>query len=770
MHSIIVKCFLLKPEVIPLLLLPLFLAACTGTRDLPKEDKLYTGAQVKITSRNGEIDNVKHFETDIEGEIRPVPNETFLFIFRPKLAIYNAIDSVKKQKGLKYSIKKEVGEPPVLLSQVDPVRTAELIEEELRHEGFFDATVDYEIIKEKKTASIKYTAVTDQPYTINRVSFPQGSWELYRKVAETQKGTLLEKGSRYDLDLLKQERIRIDSLLKQEGYFHFSPEYIIFRADSSTDGNRRVDLQVDIKLAIPHEATVPYVVNDIYIYPNYNLGRDTLPGQADTLLLKGYRYITADSLFKPRAVLRAIALEPGKVYTRADHDFTLIKLTELGVFKFVNLDFVELPEADSGRMDIHIYLIPIHRRSVRVELQALAKSNNFAGPVLTTSYRDRNLFKGAELFVLRLNAAYEAQFRKSLRAYNAYEFGVDGELYIPRFITPFKIKSESRLYLPRTQFLLGVERVSRMALFSVNSFNAVAGYTWHESQEKRHELNPLAVNYLQLSQTSAEFEQLLQTNLQLQESYREQFTIGGTYSYLYNTQADNMTHKNDYYFNGNIDLSGNTVALIEKLSGINVSDFTRAPYAQYAKFETDFRYYHKLTDNTRLATRAFAGIGIPYGNSQTLPFLKQYFSGGPNSVRAFPARALGPGAYSPGPDSLNFFIGRAGDIKLEANVEYRFPIIGLFKGAVFMDAGNSWLMRKNPAFPQGNFEAGNILQQIAVGIGAGLRIDATFFVLRFDLATPIRSPYPDEITNNASTGSLVDLGNIVLNVALGYPF
>jgi outer membrane protein insertion porin family len=513
------------------------------------------------------------------------------------------------------------------------------------------------------------------------------------------------------------------------------------------------------------------VIQDIYIYPNYSLARDSVPRSADTLLINGYRYIVPDSMFRPKAILRAIALQPGKPYSRADHDFTLSRLTELGVFKFVNLQFVELGETDTGRLACHIYLIPAYKRSIRVELQAISKSNNFAGPVLTTSYRNRNLFKGAELFELRLNTSYEAQFRKNVRSYNAYEIGIDAQLFIPRFISPVKIRRESRLYLPRTQFLLGAGKVSRMQLFSVNSFKLAAGYTWKESETKRHELNPVSVNYLQLTQTTTQFQQLLQTNLQLQESYREQFTIGGTYAYVYNTQERGAMHTNDLFFNGNIDLSGNMIALIEKLAGFDLRDYTKAPYSQYAKLETDIRYYRSLTGQTRLATRAFAGVGIPYGNSQTLPFIKQYFSGGPNSVRAFSARSLGPGSYNPAADSVNIFIGRAGDVRLEGNIEYRFPIAGLFKGAVFVDAGNTWLMRENPALPGGHFEPGKFLQDIAIGAGAGLRIDATFFVLRFDVATPLKSPYQGSAAEGNGVKNMSNIGNnLVLNVALGYPF
>jgi outer membrane protein insertion porin family len=759
--------------IVPAVLM--LIAACTGTKKIPAGDKLYTGAKVTIQSKSGDdIDDGKTFSASVERGIRPVPNKTFLVLFRPKLSLYNSIDTVTKKKGFKHWVKHKLGEPPVLLSHIDAEKTSGLIENELNNQGFFDARVDHVIHNKSKTASVEYIVKTAEPYTINKLTFPSGEWLLYRKVAEAKKGTLLQEGVRYDLDLLKRERIRIDSVMKQSGYFYFSPEYILFNVDS-TVGGRRVDIKVDVKLSIPYEATIPYTVHEIYIYPNYSLTKDSLSPQVDTLIIDGYRYIIPDSVFRPKAILRAIALEQGKIYNRSDHDFTLSRLTELGVFKFVNVQFEELEctecQEDSGKLACHIFLIPTYKRSTRVELQAISKSNNFAGPLLTLSYRDRNLFRGAEMLVLRLNGSYEAQFRSKQRSYNAYEIGADAELYFPRFISPVKIRNESRLFMPRTQFLLGAGKVSRLELFSVNSFKFIAGYTWQESYEKRHELNPVSINYLQLTQATSRFQELLQNNLQLQNSYREQFTAGGTYSFTYNTQARDQRRRVDYYFNGNLDLSGNALSVIERVTGQDFGDLFGAPYSQYAKFETDYRYYLRTTERTRLATRVFAGVGIPYGNSTTLPFIKQYFSGGPNSIRAFSARSLGPGSYNPSSDSVSTYLGRAGDIRLEGSVEYRFDIIGFFKGAVFMDAGNIWLMNKDPEVPGGHFEPGKFMKDIAVGAGAGLRIDVSFFVLRFDLATPLKKPYKDMPGTVNGDGRRNKFGtDLVLNVALGYPF
>jgi outer membrane translocation and assembly module TamA len=299
--------------------------------------------------------------------------------------------------------------------------------------------------------------------------------------------------------------------------------------------------------------------------------------------------------------------------------------------------------------------------------------------------------------------------------------------------------------------------------------------------QQEHELDPFSFSFTKVLSTTDAFRLLLLNNPYLRKSFQEQFIIGSNYGYTYNSQIGSV-RRSQYYFNGSIQLSGNTLYLVQSLfSGRRSTEenpYTLFGYAysQYSRFTVEGRYFYDFTKKSKLAARVFGGVGLPTGNSSTMPYVKQFFSGGSNSIRAFQARSVGPGSYRI-PDSLagKAFLDQSGDIKLEANLEYRFTIISVVKGAFFADAGNVWLSQKNAQYPGGEFILDQFQKQLAVGTGAGLRFDFSFFVLRLDLAFPLRKPYlPD---NQRWVINQIDFGNpswrsqnLVLNIAIGYPF
>jgi outer membrane protein assembly factor BamA len=304
------------------------------------------------------------------------------------------------------------------------------------------------------------------------------------------------------------------------------------------------------------------------------------------------------------------------------------------------------------------------------------------------------------------------------------------------------------------------------------------GWRWKESLPIDHELNPIDLNYVSLSRTTDTFRNLLSERPILRRSYQEQFIAGLSYNYTYNEQV-HPNRTNQFFFNGNLQTSGNTLYLATKLQGKepNAEDPVKiagAPFAQFVRTEFDVRNYYNFQYGTRLAGRVFTGIGIPYGNSERLPYIRQFFSGGPNSVRAFPVRSLGPGSFLDS-TKVDVLTDQGGDIKLETNVEYRFPIYSIFKGAVFADAGNAWLMGQDTLQPGGTFAFNSFYKELGVGGGLGLRVDANFFVLRVDLAMPFRKSWRAEgdrwVFNDINFRSPSWRGeNLVLNIAIGYPF
>jgi outer membrane protein assembly factor BamA len=291
---------------------------------------------------------------------------------------------------------------------------------------------------------------------------------------------------------------------------------------------------------------------------------------------------------------------------------------------------------------------------------------------------------------------------------------------------------------------------------------------WNETHNKRHELNLVDINFFSLSETTRLFNERLENSTYLQQSFDERFILSTNYSYTYNSRQSEM-NGDGFYFNGIIDLSGNLMHLAQSAFREEAPTMEEpytifgTAYSQYSRFLFDTRYYYQIDRNNELAFRVFAGFGIPYGNSTTLPFIKQFFIGGTNSIRAFPARGLGPGTFNP--DSSANFYDQSGDIKLEANIEYRFPIYGFIKGALFLDMGNIWLLEGEDSK---EFNWSNFSQELAVGTGFGLRLDIDFLVLRLDLGLPLRKPYLEP--NDRWYFNQLGFDDIVYNIGIGYPF
>ncbi|HLP17401.1 MAG TPA: BamA/TamA family outer membrane protein [Bacteroidota bacterium] len=744
-------------------------ASCSSTSSLQKGEKLYTGADLTMTTR-GEIPDEDELSDQLERLITPDPNGKLFGLFRVKLWMYNA--------GI---FKKSMGEPPVLLQSVQPDRVASRMKSLLESKGYFLANVRYKVNEEAQKANIEYKVEVSTPYVIDSVVVEGAHAPLLDSIRIVMPKTLLRKGVPYDLATLRAERVRIDSALKDRGYFYFSPEFLYFKADS-TAGSKSVDLYLNVKKGLPEGADRIYQIGDVYINSGYTLTRDSaavLP--ADTTIVDGFHYVDIDKKFDPPPITRSVYLHKGDPYRRENHDLTLNRLMNLGVFKFVNVRFEERDSADVPRLDTQVYLTPQLMKTIRFELQGVSKSNNFAGPVVNSSYQNKNLFKSAVLFKLNLEAGFEASI-SSKQGGNSYDVSLRGELQFPRFITPFDIDDVSSLFVPKTRVALGFRLLDRLQYYQMISGDATFGYTWKESLNKQHDLNPFAFTFARLTRRTDKFTELLRTNPFLRKSFEEQFIIGPNYSFTYNDQLD-QTKKNHVYFKGSADFSGNILYAAQSLitgkkgTSDNPHMILGTVYSQYSKFDIDLRhYYNSVSQTTMLASRLIAGVGFPYGNSSTLPYVKQFYIAGSNSIRAFEPRTLGPGSYRI-PDSLvsSAFNDQAGDVKLEANLDFRFPIVSIVRGALFLDAGNIWLLHDDPGRPGSKFSTKTFLDEIAVGTGFGIRFDLSFFVLRFDIAWPLRVP-----SNPPGERWIADRikfwnrdwmkNNLVLNIAIGYPF
>ncbi len=756
--------------------------ACNPARNFTRDQTLYTKAEL-IKQAPDSLELSAELKEQIFGAIKPKPNASLLGWYY-RLGIHNLAPKDKgereKQSGFRYWLKYKVGEPPLLIENLSTQRTAKLIENKFYNAGYFDVEVKANIDRDekKKHGTVYYQASYGVPYRIKNRFFPTEDTTsvLVKKIRATEATTLLTLGSIYRLETLKQERERISSALKNEGFFYFSPEYLLFQVDTTIQG-RSFNIYMKLKKGTPPKAYRQYKLREIYVFPEYDDMATKQMGDTTTTRA-GYQYISNEHLFRPETIARHIFLKKGKLYNFNDHQLTLQKLTSLDVFKFVNVRFLE---TDDGQLDAYIYLTPLKKKFIRLEANAVSKSNGFAGPGLKASFSNRNALHGAEKLSFDLNSSFETQVSRQQSGINSFQLGSALSLRVFRFISPFKGIRQLSRFVPTTQIRLGYDLLNRVEFFRTSSVNVLFGYKWRETKTRSHELNPISINYVSLGQTSEEFDNILANNQVLARSFENQFILGTSYTFTYNNQLKERK-KNYVYFSGNIDLSGNVMHAVQSLFRDRQSSdedpfliFNR-PYSQYFRVLLETRFYEDFGNRIQLALRGITGLGIPLGNSSTLPYIKQFYIGGTNSIRAFPARSVGPGAYNT-PDSLAnaLFLDQVGDIKIEANAEFRFDINSFLKWAVFADMGNIWLTNNDPDRPEGNFELRDFYREFAMGLGTGMRIDASYIIVRFDLGIPVRQPSNPAgerwvFRNFNFASSEWRNNNLVLNIAIGYPF
>jgi outer membrane protein assembly factor BamA len=747
------------------------LTSCTATHHLQKSEKLYTGADIKLETTD-KVDK-KFVISIVEAAVRPIPNKSYLGM-RPQVMIYQAAGENPKSSLQKWLQK--TGEAPVLISDVKPSVTAAIIDAQLFNIGLFNSYTEYKIVEKTHTAKVIYTSHIPKRYTVKALIYDISDDSINRIILSDKDNSLIKEGENYNLETLKNERERIDNVLKNKGYFYFNPDYILFKADTSSV-EKTIKFKLSLKKDMPKEAHIVYHIYNVYINQNYSLETVTNTTSKDTIMCQNAVFIGNDSdmNIQPKVIVRSVYLHKNDIYLRQNHTITLNRLMSMGNFKFVQIQFANADTVAVGYLDAIILMTPMTNFSFRAELDIVSKSNNYTGPRINVSLLNRNAFKGAELLNSSLAGSFEAQLSGANKNLFSYSVNPQVELTFPRFLVPFNVKPTNSIYVPKTRFLLSYNFMKRMDYFDMSTFHFLYGFKWKEDNLNEHELNPISVSYSSLTNQSPAFNALLATNPFLKKSYEEQFIAGGSYSYTYNEQVIEGK-KIQYFFNAKVETAGNAFSLVKYLAVQNASPSKIAGsiYSQYASMSFDGRAYFNFNNEDKMALRFFTGLAQSYGNSSTLPFSKQFFSGGPNSIRAFQINSLGPGTYQQTTANTGF-LQLGGDIKLEMNAEYRFGIYRFVKGALFVDAGNVWLQKSNPANTGSPFAFNSFINEVAVGSGIGLRVDVSFFVLRFDLAMPLRKPWLPQnerwVTNQIKfINPTWRKENLILNIAIGYPF
>ncbi len=742
------------------------LSACSVKKYIPEGEMLFRGGKVTIEDsiKNKDIGGLK---SELHSLLYPEPNTRFLGFYPGLLYHYKA--QKEKTNFIVRFLNKKIGEQPSYFSEVNIEKTEELLENRLQNSGFFYTEISSAIKKDSssKTAKTDHKIIAGKAYQLENYTIEVDSLEkskgfpVYIELERALSETFLKKGSRYDLGAFKAERERIDQYLKDKGYYNFNSTFILFQADTNLNNSRTFNLYLRLKEGVPVKSKVPYMIDQIEVFPD--ITKDTSGVQPDTTTIEGIEFIQKNVFFKPHRLRPFIILKPGERYDPLKAKYTSQRISSIGTYKFVNISFKEVDTlgADSlylRHLNATISLSPLNKRSLRAELQGVTKSNDFTGPDLSLTYLNRNIFKGGESFSARGNFGYEKQFGSKTNGSSSLRLGLNLSLVYPRLIFPGNFEKYFRYAIPKTKIITGIDYLRRSQLYTINSYSATFGYVWNANSWVTHQIDPIKINYVKVGKRSELFDSILDGNPFLKRSFEQQFIAGLNYTFIYN-ELSNPNRKGRLYARFNFDLAGNTVNLFGKTrEGDSTKSFMGLPYAQYIKGDLDLSYHYRITKSGHiLVGRIFGGIGVPYGNSESLPYVKQYFSGGSYSVRAFQIRGLGPGVYKPENESGLYF-DRSGDIRLEGNLEYRFPLISVLKGALFFDAGNIWNLSDN--LEGGKFTS-DFNKQFGIGTGIGLRVDVQGFVIRFDFAAPLKRP--DSVWQ-------FDYKSPVFNFAIGYPF
>jgi outer membrane protein assembly factor BamA len=663
-------------------------------------------------------------------------------------------------------LRNKIGSAPTYLSEVPLADIKSAMVNRLMNHGYFNAASDFTVDRKGRKATVTFTVSAGTPYRIRNVTYGDSTDDLHRQIARAQRRAGVKSGQLYDLGELTTERGRVASQVRNHGWYRLKEDDLVFAADTAVGGHE-LDMVLRVKPATDSAALRKYTLGPIYVHGD----RDRLLPPNDTVRVDSLYYINYLNNYRPSTITRGVFLREGRHYSERAEENTSRYLQSYGVFRNVHITFTE-DSLRRGILKTDVLLHPQKRWSLFTEFNVVAKSNNFAGPGVRLGFKDRDLFRGAETFSADLNGSFETQVAGAQKGTNAYEWGGTVSLKIPR-IVPFHFLRSSRSAVPTTRIDLGYGLFRRINLYGLESFNTSLNYAWRHNRRTWHEVDLIDVSYNKLYYSSDDFTAFLNENPAIQRSFDEQFIIGTGYT-LTITSRHRKPLQGWVLASLGVDEAGNLLSGLYRFDGPRPEGgYTMfgQPFSQYVRLRPELRYYQPLGGKGEMmVSRLLVNAGLPYGNSEVIPYVKQFYSGGTNGIRAFRARSVGPGSYvtTEGGDAV---VDQTGDIKFEVNAEYRFTLAGYFKGAFFADAGNIWLTHDDPKRPGGLFKWDKALSELAMGAGFGLRFDPDVIVVRLDLATPLRDPSlpaGDRWTLDDLKPGIVD--NVVFNIAIGYPF
>jgi len=790
---------------------------CSSTKSLREDQRLLRTARVQLRTSDPASQRGPLTEA-LDGAIVQRPNDYALGIFPYKLYFYNARLGRYRRDTAHYQLRAGIAQPPVVYDSSAQRRAAQNMRGVLFTQGYYYGSVQDTVEFRGKKAHVTYRVETGPSYLIDTVTIASREPTIGGIVQASMQSTVLERGTRFSNLNLETERRRVAEAVRNAGYYRFSAENISFQLDTLNQPPRRtvttlplldaaiayaarqrprpqptLDIEMRVRAEEDSSAFFRYRISRVTVYPDYSGPQ----GYGDTAFLRrssgGIDFRYRQYYINEKVVARHIFLEPGAYFSQTAYDRTVTRLGELGVFQYTRVYLYEDTSVPNGQhaLQAAVLLSPAKRYDANANLETSTGTNYDLGSAISVGLRNRNVGRGANALSLTVSGGVEMLYPRNdeqgnilfntffLRSRN---LGATAALEFPKFIAPFKLGTRVRRNFPRTILSAGIASLQRVEYFTLVNTSASFSYSWRSTDEETYELAPAFVNVQQVFNESTAFTSLKDSSSFLRNSYADVFILGQSIARTF-SDADQGAGRSYSFLRIGLEEAGGILSGVQAL-GNATSGNVNFPYAQYVRLDVDARRYFP-SRGSLLATRFVAGIGIPYGGSQNLPFIKQYFVGGPNSIRGWRVRTLGPGSFVD-PDNEEVtstrFIDRTGDIRLEANAEYRFDLFELFAGALkmagatFVDAGNIWLAKPSSGFPNGEFRLSQLAPDLAVSGGFGLRADvAGFFTLRLDVGIPLKQPSrtgPDWIFNPKERLSARDWrsANLIPQIGIGYPF
>jgi outer membrane protein assembly factor BamA len=758
----------------------ILLSGCVTTRFVPDEKYL-------MSNINYEIDNRQVNKEELSSYVRQEENLKILGFIKFHLWLYNLSKREKPKSWFR-----NIGEAPAIYDEVLINKSATQIKQYLNNKGYYQAKVVGKSILKNKKAKVTFIIETGKPYRIRNIAISVNDSRISDFIQSSKTESLIKSGDILDVDILDKERSRITRILNNKGLFKFVDEYIHFKIDSSF-----ALLQADVALVIDNPRMLSDLTKEIahkqYYIEDYSINVFTPPkGEnavsfqdfSDTTHLNGYIFLHKDEIpLKIKTILKTIEMKPGDLYNKTKEERTQNNLYSIRQFKFVNIQFLEnLTKCDSlrGWVNGKIFLPLQVKQNYSFNIEGTNSFGNF-GIAGNLNFQHRNLFRGGEMFDITLRGATERQIAEvdgKKTQFIMNELGSTVKLSLPGFLLPINEKRFNLYSMPFTTFSVSYNYQERPK-YTRTIINSTFGYQWKTSSNLSHFLNLIDLNSVYIFRIDPVFLEDIK-DLNMKSSYTDHIISATSYSIIFNNQ--DIKKRPDYkYFRMNLETAGNTLWLLSTLTGQakyvsqeTVSGYSSKYYelfntrfAQYLKCDFEYRYGYRFDKYNSVATRAFGGIAIPYGNFNVMPPEKLYFTGGANGIRAWQVRTLGPGAYSK--DSTDY-PNQSGDIKIEANIEYRFKLFWIIEGALFVDAGNVWSINRNDNREGSVFKFDRFYDEIAIGTGFGLRLVTNYFIVRADMGLKLRDPAllsgQRWIPGNRSFNS----SDLNFNIAIGYPF